>query len=166
MIDAQKVALEAMKYQTPAHLRALAIQRLTEMAIDPDVKPAQQIKALELIGKMTEVALFTERKEIVNVTNTAEAKAKLIESIKLALSSANVQDAELVEQDDSLERELKGERLEDYEVITQDIGEQTEAEPTEPATETEEETKEGDGIENTEGENPPYPNPLNSTVRD
>ena len=165
MIEAQKVALEAMKYQTPAHLRALAIQRLTELAIDDNIKPAQQLKALELIGKMTEVALFTERKEIINVSNTAEAKAKLIESIKLALSSANIQEGELIEDDDSLERELKGEALADYVEVMHETGEQTEAEPIETTTETENETQKGDGIATSAEENPPYPNPLNSTVR-
>jgi hypothetical protein len=60
-IDAYKVAFEAQKYTSPAHLRALAIHELTKHSLDPDFPPAQRIKALELIGKMTEVALFTER---------------------------------------------------------------------------------------------------------
>ena len=89
MINAQKVALEAQKYQNAEHLRALAVHRLTQLAIDDDVKPAQQLKALELIGKITEVALFTERREVIKVTDTQEAKAKLIESLKLAMRGNN-----------------------------------------------------------------------------
>ena len=95
-IEAQKVALEAMKYQNAEHLRALAVHRLTQLAIDEGVKPAQQLKALELIGKITEVALFTERREVIKVTDTAEAKAKLIESLKLAMRSGDTIDADFI----------------------------------------------------------------------
>jgi hypothetical protein len=72
-IDAYKVAFEAQKYTSPAHLRALAIHELTKHSLDPGFPPAQRIKALELIGKMTEVALFTERREIVQVTDCGPA---------------------------------------------------------------------------------------------
>jgi hypothetical protein len=54
-IDAFKLAFEAQRYTSPAHLRALAIQQLTEHSLNPDWPPAQRVKCLELIGKMTEV---------------------------------------------------------------------------------------------------------------
>ena len=106
-IEAFKVALEAQKYTTPAHLRALTIHKLTEKALDPDIAPAQQIKALELLGKITEVALFTERREIVQTSNSSEMRAKLLNSIRLALST---QTAETIEpnQADDLLAELSG----------------------------------------------------------
>jgi hypothetical protein len=91
MIESMKVSLEAQKYLLPAHLRALTIQKLTEKALDPDVNHAQQIKALELLGKITEVALFSERKEIITTDTSATAKDRLIQSLAQAIrSSANI----------------------------------------------------------------------------
>jgi hypothetical protein len=101
------VALEANQYITPASLRALAIHKITEKALDPDVPPAQQLKALELLGKITEVALFTERREIVQITNSQEMKDKLLNSIRLAISSQGATDVE-VDDADSLLAEITG----------------------------------------------------------
>ena len=90
-VEAIKLSLEAQKYLLPAHLRALTIQKLTEKALDPDVNHAQQIKALELLGKITEVALFSERKEIITTDTSATAKDRLIQSLAQAIrSSANI----------------------------------------------------------------------------
>jgi hypothetical protein len=106
-IEAFKVALEANQHITPASLRALAIHKITEKALDPNVPPAQQLKALELLGKITEVALFTERREIVQVTNSQEMKDKLLNSIRLAISSQGATDVE-VDDADSLLAEITG----------------------------------------------------------
>ena len=106
-IDAFKLAMEAQKYTTPLHLRALVIQKLTEKAIDPEVKDSQQLKALELIGKLTEVQSFTERREVVNISaNSEEMKQKLLHSLRLALSNQDVED---VDQADELLAEITGE---------------------------------------------------------
>lgn len=97
-VEAFKVAIEAEKSRTPAQLRALVIHRLTEKAIDPKVPEAQQIKALELLGKITEVALFTERREIVKVTDAGEMRARFMQALNAAMKSdavdAKVKDAE------------------------------------------------------------------------
>jgi hypothetical protein len=106
-VEAITLALEANQYITPASLRALAIHKITEKALDPDVPPAQQLKALELLGKITEVALFTERREIVQVTNSQEMKDKLLNSIRLALSSQDATDVDLNDAD-SLLAEITG----------------------------------------------------------
>ena len=106
-IEAFKVAIESQKYTTPAHLRALAIHKITEKALDPDCPPAQQLRALELLGKITEVALFTERREIVQVSNSQEMKDKLLNSIRLAMSSQGATDVE-VNDADSLLAEITG----------------------------------------------------------
>ena len=81
-IDAYKVAFEAQKYTSPAHLRALAIQQLTEHSLNPEFPAAQRVKCLELIGKMTEVALFTERREIVQVIDSAQIKERLMDTLR------------------------------------------------------------------------------------
>lgn len=111
-IEAFRVALEAQKYQTPAHLRALAIHKITEKALSEDTPPAQQLKALELLGKITEVALFTERREIVQTSNSEEMKAKLLNSIRLAISSQNAETIE-TDQAEQLLAELSGVRPDD-----------------------------------------------------
>jgi hypothetical protein len=98
-IDAFALAMEAQKYTTPLHLRALVIQRLTEKAIDPDVKDSQQLKALELIGKITEVQSFTERREVININaDSGEMRAKLMHSLRLALSNQDVEDVDIADQ--------------------------------------------------------------------
>jgi hypothetical protein len=102
-VEAIKLSLEAQKYLLPAHLRALTIQKLTEKALDPDVNHAQQIKALELLGKITEVSLFSERKEIITTDTSASAKDKLIQSLAQAIrSSSNITSAKKAEADDLL----------------------------------------------------------------
>ena len=136
-VEAIKLAIEANKYLLPAHLRALTIQKLTEKALDPEVNHAQQIKALELLGKITEVSLFTERKEITATDTSAHAKDKLIASLAHAIrSSANISEAKKKDADELL-KEITGGSLAnpnpdtidqpEAESIDQDI---TQAEPT------------------------------------
>jgi len=92
-VESIRLAIEAQKYLFPTHLRALVIQQLTEKALDPSVNHAQQIKALELIGKFSDVNLFQERKEIKTDTNTTDAKTKLLETLTNAIStSKNIDD--------------------------------------------------------------------------
>ena len=111
MIESMKVSLEAQKYLLPAHLRALTIQKLTEKALDPDVNHAQQIKALELLGKITEVSLFSERKEIITTDTSATAKDRLIQSLAQAIrSSSNITSAKKAEADQLL-NEITGGNL-------------------------------------------------------
>jgi hypothetical protein len=86
-IDALKLANEARKYATPAALRSLVIERLTAHAIDDTVKPAQRLRALELLGKVTEIAAFTERREIVKLTSSIDAKAQLLSVLRAAINS-------------------------------------------------------------------------------
>lgn len=102
-VEAIKLSIEAQRYLLPAHLRALTIQKLTEKALDPDVNHAQQIKALELLGKITEVALFSERKEIITTDTSATAKNRLIASLAQAIrSSAHISIDKKQEADDLL----------------------------------------------------------------
>jgi hypothetical protein len=105
-IDAYKLAFEAQKYTSPAHLRALAIQQLTEHSLNPDFPPAQRVKCLELIGKMTEVALFTERREVVQVTDSAQLKDRLMDTLR-TITQAQATDVDDIAAD-SLLAELAG----------------------------------------------------------
>jgi hypothetical protein len=91
-------------------LRALAIQQLTEHSLNPDWPPAQRVKCLELIGKMTEVALFTERREIVQVTDSAQIKERLMDTLR-TITQAQAQDVDDTAAD-SLLAELAGPAIE------------------------------------------------------
>lgn len=101
-IQALEAAEAAKAYLVPARLRDLAIHKITEKALDPEVPPAQQLKALELLGKITEVSLFTHRTETVHLTSSQDIKQQLIKSLRLALSGNNVLDVEAKPVDDLL----------------------------------------------------------------
>lgn len=89
-VAAFQVANEAKRYATPAALRSLVIEQLTAMAVDDTVKHAQRLRALELLGKVTEVAAFTERREVVNVTSAGDARTRLLESLRQALQATSI----------------------------------------------------------------------------
>lgn len=89
-VEAFRAAIEAQKYATPTHLRALVIEQLTRHALDADFPPAQRIKALELLGRITEVAAFTERREVVHVHDAETARERLMQSLRLAINSSAV----------------------------------------------------------------------------
>ena len=86
-IDALRLAAEAANHATPAALRSLVIQKLTELAIDPSHKTAQRLRALELLGKVTEIAAFTERRELIHTESSNEARIKLMANLRLALAN-------------------------------------------------------------------------------
>ena len=105
-IEAYKAAHEAAKYRNPTQLRELVIHQLTQHALNDDCPPAQRIKALELLGKVSEVAAFTERKETTVVNQSKDIRANLLERLR------NVVDVEAHEAEDdadSLLKELSGE---------------------------------------------------------
>jgi hypothetical protein len=106
-IQALEQAKEAEAYLLPARLRSIAIHRLTGLALNEEIPPAQQLKALELIGKMTEVALFTERRELIQTTDSSTIREQLLNSIRLAISSEGAEDVEAIEID-SLMAEISG----------------------------------------------------------
>jgi hypothetical protein len=97
-VEAFRLAMEAERLRTPAQLRALTIQKLTEGALDKSFPPAQRIKCLELLGKITEVALFTERREIIKTVDSSQIREKLIQSLsalaKKGATDVNYKDGE------------------------------------------------------------------------
>ena len=106
-IEAYTLALEAEKHRTPAALRSLVIQTLTQVLIDPDTKPAVRINAAKVLGTVTEVAAFTERKEVRTISSSEDARAKVMSELR-ALVSNGAEDATVIEAD-SLLAELTGE---------------------------------------------------------
>jgi len=107
-IEAYQLALEGAKHRNPAALRELVIQSLVKVIIDPEAKPGQITAAAKVLGTVTEVAAFTERKEVRTITSSEDARAAIMAQLK-QLSNSSAEDAHIIdEQADALMRELAG----------------------------------------------------------
>jgi hypothetical protein len=107
-IEALQLAIRAQEYQTPSALRALVIQSLVGVITDPEAKPGQITAAAKVLGTVTEVAAFTERKEVRTITSSEDARASIMAQLK-ALSNSSAIDATIIDaQADDLMRELAG----------------------------------------------------------
>lgn len=105
-IEAYKAAIDAETYRTPAGLRSLIIQSLVQTIIDPDTPPAVRVQAAKVAGQITEVSLYTERKEVRTITSSEDARAKIMAELR-QLTAADVEDVTAVDADaDSLLAEL------------------------------------------------------------
>jgi hypothetical protein len=104
MIEAYSRAFEAREYQKPERLRELVIHQLTELALNPEVKDAQRIRSLELLGKVSEVGAFVDRKETRVIHESSKIKERLLDQLKTII---NV-DASEIDEGESLLRELSG----------------------------------------------------------
>lgn len=111
-IQALQLAIRAQEYQTPAALRALVIQSLVGVITDPDSKPGQITAAAKVLGTVTEVAAFTERKEVRTITSSETARAQVLEQLRTLVQGSAV-DVTVIDRDaDSLLAELSGENVE------------------------------------------------------
>lgn len=105
-IMAYEAAIEAEKHRTPAALRALVIHSLVQVVLDPDAGPAQKVQAAKVLGTVTEVAAFTERKEVRTISSSEDAKAKVMGELR-RLMSAGAVDVNVIDADaESLLSEL------------------------------------------------------------
>ena len=106
-VEAYKLAIESAKHRTPEALRSLVIQSLVQVLIDPDAKQATKVQASKVLGTVTEVSAFTERKEIRHIRSSEDTKAKIMGQLRDMLK-AGAEDVTFVEAD-TLLRELAGE---------------------------------------------------------
>jgi hypothetical protein len=134
--EAINKAIELQALQTPQHLRALVVTELTKHAINEELPPAQRLRALQLLGTVTEVAAFTERREVIKTTNSVDARAQLVDSLMLALKN-NATDV-----DDTTAQDLLAEL---------NAGAHADTIDEEPEQ----------GIDTQQGETPPTPDPPN-----
>jgi hypothetical protein len=88
--------------QSSVQIRHMVVNKLVQETENPD--PRIRVKALELLGKMSDVGLFTERSE---VTVTHQSTADLREQLKARLNrlkdvtpAGAIEDAEVVEDGD------------------------------------------------------------------
>jgi hypothetical protein len=95
-IDAMVLSNEAMKYADASSLRNLVIHSLVQVLIDPDAKHATKVASAKVLGTVTEVAAFTERKEISHVKHSDAIKDQIMQQLKtmmLDTSDATTVDA-------------------------------------------------------------------------
>jgi hypothetical protein len=105
-IEAMQRAIKAQEYQTPAALRALVIQSLVGVITDPESKPGQITAAAKVLGTVTEVAAFTERKEVRTITSSETARAMVMDQLR-AIVQGNATDATVIDREaESLLAEL------------------------------------------------------------
>jgi hypothetical protein len=109
-IKAYEMAIEAQTYQTPVALRALVIQTLVQTMIDPEVKDSVKVAAAKTLGTVTEVAAFTERREIRTIKSSEDTKTQLMARLR-DMMRAGATDAVMIETD-SLMDELSGKTAE------------------------------------------------------
>jgi len=94
-IEAYKMANEAAKYRSAQQLRDLVIQSLVQVVIDPDAKPAVKVQAAKVLGTVTEVAAFTERKEITTIKTSTDARAQLMQQLRDMVKASAVDAVEV-----------------------------------------------------------------------
>jgi hypothetical protein len=81
-INAMMLANEAAKYADASSLRNLVIQSLVQVLIDPEAKHATKVASAKVLGTVTEVAAFTERKEISHVQHSDAIKDQIMAQLK------------------------------------------------------------------------------------
>jgi len=107
-VQAYEAAIEAARYRTPAALRELVIQSLVSVVINPETKDSVKVAAAKVLGTVTEVAAFTERKEVRTISSSEDARTKIMGELKRLINDSAT-DATIIEtQADELLRELSG----------------------------------------------------------
>lgn len=81
-IEAIQLAESARAYHAPEHLRALVIHSLVKVITDPESKAGQITAAAKVLGTVTEVSAFTERKVVEHITSSKDARAQLLDKLR------------------------------------------------------------------------------------
>ena len=106
-IEAYSLAIEAAKYRTSEGMRGLVLQSLVAVLIDPDSKNSDKLAAAKILGSVTEVSAFTERKEITTINGSATIKAKIMAELKSLILGSGQDITDIVGIDNSLMDELR-----------------------------------------------------------
>ena len=89
---------EIRESHSPQQIRALVIERLQMEAMNEDNPPNSRIRALELLGKVTEVAAFTERREQTVVHSSEQIRNQILDKLK-SLNVIDIQAEQTVDDD-------------------------------------------------------------------
>ena len=151
LMISQLQSAETLKHMIlPTSLRALAIEKITELAIDDEISPRDRLKALELIGKFTEVGLFEDRDQTATiVSNSDEVKRQLLDSLRKAIGNSQSVSIQRKQSADDLLREIEQGDIQEAELISdEEVSEELHATANDI----------------TDSETPPHPTPLNSGI--
>ena len=83
------LAVQAMEYRSPSHLRALVVDSLTKVLLDENAKHGDKIQASKVIGEITGVDLFKPTIEQTKNISSKVAKDQLMNEIKKMLSNSS-----------------------------------------------------------------------------
>ena len=120
-IEAYSLAIESSKYRTSEAMRGLVLQSLVAVLIDPDSKPSEKIQAAKVLGTVTEVSAFTERKEITTINGSESIKAKIMAELKAIMLGSGQDITDIVGIDNSLMDELNSKVVESIDVSPEEM---------------------------------------------
>lgn len=110
LTQAYEEAIEASKYRTPAQLRELVIHQLTKTAISEDVSVRDRLTAIKMLGTVSEVSAFTERKESLVIHESSKVKQQLLDQLKTIVSGDIKEVASDIDEGEELLAQLSGAR--------------------------------------------------------
>jgi phage terminase small subunit len=87
-IAALQRAKELADSLSAAQIRALILSDLLKHSQDEDQKLTDRLAALRLLGQLSDVAAYTERKEVLNIKASVDIKQQLLEKLKFIGHSA------------------------------------------------------------------------------
>ncbi|NBU73484.1 MAG: hypothetical protein EBS53_18925, partial [Bacteroidetes bacterium] len=86
-IEAYTLALEGAKYRTPVALRELVVQSLVQVLVDPEATHSARINAARVLGTVTEVSAFTDRKQITHISSSDDARKIILDQLTTIIKS-------------------------------------------------------------------------------
>ena len=105
---------EVREWHSPQQIRSLVIERLQMEATNEDNPPNSRIRALELLGKVTEVAAFTERREQTVVHSSEQIRNQILDKLK-SLNVIDIQPEQTDGDADSLLSEITSQAVDSVE---------------------------------------------------
>ena len=88
-IEAYQLAIESQKYQSAANIRALVVQSLVQVLIDSESSPAHKISSAKVLGSISEIGMFIDRKEITHVNSSDDIRNTIMQQLKTIASDAS-----------------------------------------------------------------------------
>jgi hypothetical protein len=87
-IEAYQLAIESQKYQSAANIRALVVQSLVQVLIDSESSPAHKISSAKVLGSISEIGMFVDRKEITHVNSSDDIRNTIMDQLRTIASDA------------------------------------------------------------------------------
>jgi hypothetical protein len=88
-IEAYQLAIESQKYQSAANIRALVVQSLVQVLIDSESSPAHKISSAKVLGSISEIGMFVDRKEITYTQPSADIRNTIMDQLRTIASDVS-----------------------------------------------------------------------------